>query len=164
MNLKKKLLALLLVILMGIMSACGRNNNLEVQNLTEKEETTQAEDSVVTKNTTGKGRYVESEIELPSEFSWCSEIYQQKDGSIKFFDLETMQQISSNTQISEFEVKAPDFLKELSVTYIDTLAISPDGAYMIEYVPKRQRMRGKKMIPITIRNMRMYLLMERLFR
>ena len=136
MSLRKKLLALLLMILMGIMSACGKNNNMEVQNSAEKEETTQVEDSVVTKNTTGKGRYVESVIELPSEFSWCSEVYQQEDGSIKFFDLETMQQISSNTQISEFEVKAPDFLKELSVTYIDTLAISPDGAYMIEYVPK----------------------------
>ncbi len=76
---KKRILALMLVLIMSILSAWGTKKTTDVK----KEATT---------SNTGMGRYVEESVELP-EMSWPSPLFEMQDVTLEVLDQDSLYNI-----------------------------------------------------------------------
>ena len=123
---KKRILALMLVLIMSILSACGTKKTTDVK----KEATT---------SNTGMGRYVEESVELP-EMSWPSPLFEMQDVTLEVLDQDSFRLISSDASHNTWTEKQIPALEQTgTISYAPTVAISPTGDLVMQYLPEEEQ-------------------------
>lgn len=119
----KKIMAMILIVVMGILTACGSSEALP-----EEKETSSA----------AMGRYVESSIEMPA-ISWPTPIFELEDGSANIFDRDSFRLVSSDASHDTWAEKQAAFLDEAGkVSYAQAIAISRNGDCILSYIEKTE--------------------------
>lgn len=138
---KRKILSLCLGLLLLVMTGCGNTNNKEGENTgipLENTGGTQTEESAVESNPNVvenvKGRFLESDVEVPELVNMVRAMERLEDGRIAFFDSNSGMYVSEDGGGS-FSMKDIEVMDEVlkNQYYVSKAAMGKDGSLLLQY-------------------------------